>query len=97
MIERPVLVTTAHRGVFFGYTKLSDAELDAAETIRLSRARNCLYWPIGNRGFVGLASDGPAKDARVGPAANIGLRNITAVANCTPEAAKAWEAAPWAK
>ena len=97
MTDRPVLVTTAHRGVFFGYTGLSDAELDAAETVRLDRARNCIYWPTGNRGFIGLASDGPMKGARVGPAANIGLRNITAIAICTPEAAAAWEAAPWSK
>src|SRR5579859_6746518 len=97
MTERPVLVTTVHRGVFFGYTELTDAELDAAETIRLSRARNCIYWPVDNRGFVGLASVGPVKGARVGPAADIGLRNITAVANCTPEAAAAWELAPWSK
>ena len=53
MTERTVLVTTAHRGVFFGYTTLNDADLDAEETIRLTRARNCIYWPFCNRGFLG--------------------------------------------
>jgi hypothetical protein len=91
-MERPVLVTTAHRGVFFGF-----AEETAGETIKLKRARNCIYWPAGNRGFLGLASDGPAKGARVGPAADIELRNITCVAECTPAAVAAWEAAPWSK
>jgi len=88
--ERAVLVTTEHRGVFFGYT--SDTSGDA---IALRAARNCIYWPSSNKGFLGLASEGPHKGARVGPAADIELRKITAVAACTPEAVAAWEAAPW--
>jgi len=35
--ERPVLVTTAHRGVFFGYASRTDGS-----TISLRRARNCV-------------------------------------------------------
>ena len=88
--ERAVLVTTAHRGVFFGY-----ALETAGPTIQLRAARNCLYWPQGNKGFLGLASSGPISGARVGPAADIELRDITCVAECTPDAVKAWEAAPW--
>jgi hypothetical protein len=89
---RPVLVTTAHRAVFFGYA--ADTE---GETIKLKRARNCIYWPAANRGFLGLASDGPLKGARVGPAADIELRDITCVAECSEAAVAAWEAAPWHK
>ena len=88
--ERAVLVTTTHRGVFFGY-----ATDTAGAVIKLRAARNCLYWPVGNKGFLGLASIGPANGARVGPAADIELRDITCVAECTAEAVKAWEAAPW--
>jgi hypothetical protein len=88
--ERAVLVTTTHRGVFFGY-----AEETAGATIKLRNARNCLYWPASNKGFLGLASVGPVNGARVGPAANVELRDITCVAECTAEATKAWEAAPW--
>ena len=88
--ERPVLVTTAHRGVFFGYAAVTDGG-----TIRLRAARNCIYWPAENKGFLGLAANGPARGAKVGPAADIELRDITCVAECTPEAVKAWEAAPW--
>ena len=87
----PVLVTTAHRGVFFGYA----AGSTSGKTINLKQARCCIYWPRENRGFLGLANTGPAKGARVGPPANIELRDITCVAECTPEAVAAWEAAPW--
>ena len=88
--ERAVLVTTSHRGVFFGYA--SDT---SGATIRLRAARNCLYWPSENKGFMGLASVGPVRGSRVGPAADIELRDITAVAECTDAAVAAWEAAPW--
>ena len=90
MKERAVLVTTAHRGVFFGYATES-----AGSTIKLRAARNCLYWPAGNKGFLGLASEGPINGARVGPAADIELRDITCVAECTPAAIDRWESAPW--
>lgn len=87
---RPVVVTTTHRGVFFGYAGDTDGE-----QIVLEKARLCLYWSSDVRGFMGLASTGPSKSCRIGPAANITLRNITAVLEATPEAVKAWESAPW--
>ena len=90
--ERAVLVTTSHRGVFFGYATKTDGP-----TIHLRAARNCLFWPAENKGFLGLASDGPMKGARIGPAADVELRDITCVAECSPAAVKAWEAAPWSK
>ena len=88
--ERFVLVTTVHKGVFAGYATKTDGE-----TIKLRSARNCLYWPRKNKGFLGLASEGPVKGSRVGPAADIELRDITCVAECTEAAAKAWEKSPW--
>lgn len=88
--ERAVLVTTEFRGVFFGYA--TDTEGD---TIKLSRARNCIYWR-GIKGFLALTETGPTKDCRVGPPADIELRKITCVAEVTPEAVKAWEKSPWA-
>lgn len=89
-VERAVLVTTSHRGVFFGYATDTEGEI-----IKLRAGRNCLYWPIENKGFMGLASMGPVKGARVGPAVDIELRDITSVALCTDAAVSAWEAAPW--
>lgn len=88
--ELAVLVTTAHRGVFFGYTTDTSGAI-----IKLRSARNCLYWPAENKGFMGLANMGPVKGARVGPAADIELRDITSVALCTDTAVAAWESAPW--
>ncbi len=88
--ERAVLVTTSYRGVFFGY-----ATETSGETIKLRAARNCLYWSASQKGFLGLCITGPNKDCRVGPAADIELRGITCVAEITPEAVIAWEAAPW--
>ncbi len=87
---RPVLVTTAHRGVFFGHASKTDGE-----TIVLKRARLCVHWSRDTKGFMGLAANGPSASCRIGPPADIELRNITSVAEVTPAAVKAWEAAPW--
>jgi hypothetical protein len=88
--ERAVVVTTSHRGVFFGY-----ATDTAGAIIKLRAARNCLYWPATQKGFIGLAANGPVSGARIGPCADIELRDITSVSVCTPEAVAAWEKAPW--
>lgn len=88
--ERAVVVTTVHRGVFFGYATDVDGEI-----IHLRRGRNCLYWSEATKGFIGLAATGPQEGSRVGPAADISLRDITSVIACTDEAVKAWESAPW--
>ena len=84
------MVTTAHRGVFFGYATDIDGEI-----VKLKRARVCLYWSTDVRGFMGLAAMGPGKSCRVGPPADIDLRAVTAVLRVTPEAVTAWESAPW--
>lgn len=93
--ERAVLVTTEHRGVFFGYATDTDSDV-----IKLRDARMCIYWSSKTGGVMGLASDGP-KDAvangsgsRIGAAANAELRKITAVFPVTDEAAAVWVAAP---
>lgn len=88
--ERPVLVTTAHRGVFFGY-----ASETRGTTIDLKRARLCVYWSVDLRGFMGLASSGPSKQCKIGPAADIQIRDVTSVTEVTSEAVVKWEQAPW--
>ena len=90
--ERAVLVTTSHRGVFFGY-----AEETSGAMIKLRAARNCISWSAKSRGFLGLASDGPDSSCRVGPAVDIELRDITCVGECTDKAVAAWEEAPWSR
>ena len=87
---RPVLVTTVHRGVFFGYA--SDTKGDR---IFLKDGRNCVYWSADCKGFLGLAANGPTKNCKVGPKADITVRNITSVSEVGPDAAKAWESQPW--
>ena len=51
--ERAVLVTTEHRGVFFGYATDPDGD-----TITLRACRNAIYWSADVRGFLGLAATG---------------------------------------
>lgn len=88
--ERPVIITTEHRGVFFGYATDTDGDV-----IVLKRARNCVYWSADVKGFMGLAATGPSKTCRVGPPADITVRAITAVLEVSPQAVAAWEASPW--
>lgn len=89
--KKGLVVTTAHKGVFFGYGITSDSP-----TIELENARMCVYWPEGNRGVVGLAKNGPLKGAKVGPAApKIILRDVTAIMEATEEAIRKWESEPW--
>lgn len=90
--EIAVLVTTSHRGVFFGYTSETEGAI-----IKLRAARNCLYWPSEQKGFMGLASSGPVAGCRIGPAVNMELRDITAVGMCSEVAVAAWEKAPWSR
>lgn len=88
--ERAVVVTTEHRGVFFGYATDVDGDI-----VRLKRSRLCLYWSADVQGFMGLAAMGPSKGCRIGPPADIDLRQVTAVLAVTPEAEKKWNHAKW--
>lgn len=88
--HRPVLVCTTHRGVFFGYS-----DDTTGETIKLAQCRNCLYWPAAQKGFLGLAAQGPMAGSRVGPPADAMIRDVTCVVEVTPEAVARWEAQPW--
>lgn len=88
--ERAVLVTTAHRGVFFGYAKET-----SGSTINLRAARLCVYWSADMRGFMGLASHGPSSNCKIGPSADIEVRDVTSVSEVTPEAEEKWLKAKW--
>ena len=89
--NKPLVVTTAHRGVFFGYGVPTD---DAS--IRLLKARMCVYWPAAVRSVCGLAVMGPLPGSRVGPAVDVlTLRDVTAVMECAEAAVAVWEAEPW--
>jgi len=88
---RKVLVTTLHRGVFFGTLDSQDGD-----KATLIEARNIVYWSAATKGFLGLAATGPAPGSRVGPAVpRLELAGVTSVTDCTPAAIAAMEAGPW--
>lgn len=89
-LGKAVLVTTAHRGVFFGYLESMEDKV-----VTLKNARCCVYWSADVKGFLGLANSGPSNSCKIGPHADIMLHDVTCVANCTPQAVEAWESAPW--
>jgi hypothetical protein len=88
----PVVVTTAHRGVFFGYL---DGDRTGT-TVELTDAQMCVYWSSDVRGVLGLASDGPSRSSKVTrPVPRITLQDVTSVIDVTAEAVKQWEGRPW--
>lgn len=89
---KAVLVTTIHRGVFFGYIK---NDKKCPDEITLTGVKNCIYWPSSSKGFLGLALTGPnTKDYKIGArVTEITLYGITSVTSVEDSAVKAWEAA----
>lgn len=56
----PLVVTTVHKGVFFGYGTPTDEK-----TIKIDRARMCVYWPSETHGVLGLAAQGPKNGSKI--------------------------------
>lgn len=83
--ERPVIVCTEHRGVFFGY-----ATDTTGQSINLKRARMAIYFGT-TRGVLELAETGPTNTSKISARADIDVRKVTAVLEVTPEAATKWE------
>lgn len=91
--SRPCVVTTEHRGVFFGFCEAEDT---TARTVTLTEAQMCVYWSSDVQGVVGLAVSGPSKSSRVTPPApRLTLTGTTAVMDATEDAVKAWKERPW--
>lgn len=87
-MKRAVVVTTEYKGVFFGFT-----EDTSGDTISLTEARCAMYWDKG--GWMSLASQGPDAKCNISDTAMVlSVRKMTAVADCTEEAIKAWQSAP---
>ena len=81
-----VLITTEHRGVFFG--ELSEDQDRAAKTLTLKNCRNIIMWS-GKKGFLGLAAHGPEEGSRIGAAApSVLLHGVTSVSECTSDATR---------
>lgn len=94
----PAVVTTKHRGVFFG--NLSNGvpeQLGGGESIAISDIRMCIYWPASLKGILGLASKGPNSGCKISDKVpgETRLYGVTAVIPVTDAVAKKWEEAPW--
>ena len=89
---QPVVVTTEHKGVFFGYLA---GDRDST-VIELDDAQMCVYWSADVRGVLGLAATGPTRSCRITRAVpKITLQKVTAVIDATAEAVKSWQERPW--
>ena len=86
---KAILVTTQHRGVFFGL--VPDGQDLTIRTMALTDARCAIRW--GTTAGVGqLAATGPTESSRIGAKADIpALHDITAVWAVTDKARAEWE------
>ncbi len=83
--ERPVIVCTEHKGVFFGYT-----DDTSGDKIFLKQSRMAIYFGT-TRGVMQLAETGPTSSSKISARADLELRKVSAVMEVTPDATKAWE------
>lgn len=92
--NKKVVITTAHRGIFFGEIISNNAP----KSITLKDAKNCLYWGSSLHGFIGLASNGPDSSCRIGPSSSLPMElfDITSMIECTPQAVEKWQKGNWA-
>lgn len=90
---RAVVVTTKHRGVFFGYL----AEGADGKVVEVEKARMCVYWSADVRGVLGLASTGPSDTCKVTQCLSEPMKiyDVTAIMGASTEAAERWERGPW--
>jgi hypothetical protein len=84
MQERPVIVCTEYKGVFFGYA--SDT---GGDTIKLRGAKMAIYWGT-TRGVMELASTGPTDKSKISAPADIEVRKVTAVFEVEKAAEEKW-------
>lgn len=91
--EIPLVVTTLHKGVFFGY---GEPKLNV-KNIRLTNVRMCVYWSSDIKGVLGLAASGPNNSCKVTPSVpSMILNDVTGIMECSDAAKLKWESGPWA-
>jgi hypothetical protein len=84
-----VLITTAHRGVFFAQVD-EKKDLTQRTLTDLKNCRMAIYWGT-TKGVMQLANDGPNNNTRVGAPADVDvMHDVTAVFNVTDQAAEKW-------
>lgn len=83
--NRAVLVTTAHRGVFFGFLESTNGN-----SVVLGNTRCAIRWNTTG-GFLELAQVGPNNNSKIGSAVpRIELFDVTSIADVTAEATEKW-------
>jgi len=88
MKNKPVLVTTEFRGVFFGFVK---EDKNLPDEITITKVRNCIYWSSDLGGFLGLAAQGPNGSCKIGAQVEeLRLFKVTSITPVSDEAAKKW-------
>jgi len=88
---KPVLVTTAHKGVFAGL--VPDDQDMTVRTIALTSARMAIYWGT-TKGVMELAEIGPNGKSRISATADIpALHDVTAIFDVTTGAWAKWQSA----
>ena len=92
MSEKNVLITTAHRGVWFAKVH-PDTDLTAKTLTNLKDCRMAIYWGT-TRGLHQLCATGPTTSSKISSPTDISvLHDVTAVFDVTDEAAAKWVAA----
>ena len=86
---RNILVTTAHRGVWFAQIA-PEADLTAKTLTNLKGAKMAIYWGTTN-GIQQLCESGPTNSSKISAPADIAvLHDVTAVFDVTDIAAEKW-------
>lgn len=85
-----ILVTTAHRGVWFAQVA-QDADLTTKTLTNLKNCRMAIYWGT-TKGLQQLCDTGPTSSSTISAAADIDvLHDVTAVFSVSDKAAEVWE------
>lgn len=84
---KAILVTTQHRGVFFGL--VPDKQKLTERSMRLESARMAIYWGT-TKGVAQLAETGPTSSSKIGAPATVTVHDITAVWEVTEKALAQW-------
>ena len=88
---KPVLITTAHRGVFAGL--IPDDQDLTAKAMPLKSAKMAIYWGT-TKGVMELCDTGPTGTSKISAPADIPmLHDITAIFAISDTAWKLWQKA----
>ena len=86
MNERPVIICTEHRGVFFGYAE----DTSSKESVFLKSAKMAIRFGT-TKGVMQLAHTGPTNESRISSPADITVNDITAVFEVSKDAEEVWK------